>query len=223
MNYLEGGPMWLDVLNGACAVVVAAAAAVTAVFAARGLNAWRSELSGRRKYELAEEVLLALRELDGLIAWIRSPVSTEDEQAEFVKGDNESSDDFHTRKMYSTAWLRYSKRQDFFEKFKALQFRAAVILDEQHEKPLADAVAVVDDVLQAGYWAANFARQYNEQVRQYQAGFTSRMGGADWAAKMHEQEDVYWGTGKDDPTKLRLTTAIAQAQALYRPILLGKK
>ena len=37
----------------------AASIAVTAYFASRGLNAWRQQLAGKRRFELAEEILVA--------------------------------------------------------------------------------------------------------------------------------------------------------------------
>jgi hypothetical protein len=46
---------------------------VTAIFASLGLNAWRRQLLGKRRFEVAEEVLLAAHKAKLSLAYVRNP------------------------------------------------------------------------------------------------------------------------------------------------------
>jgi hypothetical protein len=52
-------PLWVEV---ASKLLPAVAIAVTAVFAILGLNAWRRQMVGKRKFEVAEEGLVTFRD-----------------------------------------------------------------------------------------------------------------------------------------------------------------
>ncbi len=221
MNFYVGDPPWLDILNGISAVVVALSAALAAYFAARGLTAWRNELSGRRRYELAEETLLAMRELAGIVAFMRSPISTGIEQAEFTQIQGENDEDFRIRVNYSTAYMRYQKHSEFFAKLRALGFRAGVLIDSEHEMPIRDALDIVDNVLQAGTWAMHFARQHKDQMQRYEAGLPPRANEPLWAERLHEKEKIYWSVEANDEINTRLKEVIKRAEIMYRPILKG--
>lgn len=45
----------------------------------RGLNAWRAETVGRRKTELAEEVLAQFYRARDVLTWVRFPASGDDD------------------------------------------------------------------------------------------------------------------------------------------------
>ena len=47
---------WEDFFEHAPAILQAVSIAVTAVFAIIGLNAWRRQLIGRRRFEVAEQI-----------------------------------------------------------------------------------------------------------------------------------------------------------------------
>ncbi|MEO6104236.1 MAG: hypothetical protein ABIP44_11440, partial [Pseudoxanthomonas sp.] len=114
------------------------------------------------------------------------------------------------------------QRAEYFAKLRALAFRAGVLIDEAHEAPLQDALQVVDEVMRSAHMAHMFAKQFNEQAKRHWAGLEPLPQGADWAAKMHEQEDIYWGTGgPNDRIAARVKTVVKQVQDLYKPILKG--
>jgi hypothetical protein len=65
--------MWDTLFTFAPPVLQAASVAVTAVFAVIGLRAWRRQLLGRRKIEIAEGTLLAAYKIKEAMAYIRNP------------------------------------------------------------------------------------------------------------------------------------------------------
>ena len=65
--------MWEAVFKVAPPLIQAVSVAVTAVFAVIGLRAWRRQLLGRRKIEIAEGTLLATYKIKEAMAYIRNP------------------------------------------------------------------------------------------------------------------------------------------------------
>ena len=57
------------------AVVQAIAVVVTACFASLGLNAWRRQLVGKRRLEVAEEMLLAAYKAENNLRHVRNPTT----------------------------------------------------------------------------------------------------------------------------------------------------
>ncbi len=61
------------------------AAVVVGWAGVRGLNAWRIETVGRRKTELAEEVLAAFHRAKDVLTWARFPASADDDEKDDVR------------------------------------------------------------------------------------------------------------------------------------------
>ena len=58
------------------------AVVVATIFAARGFSAWRAQLIGKKKYELATQILEKVFEIRDLIKATRSPARSSAEAAE---------------------------------------------------------------------------------------------------------------------------------------------
>jgi hypothetical protein len=219
MNFYNGNPAWLDIFNAISASVVALSALFAAIFAARGLSAWRLELVGRRKYELAEEILLAVRQFEEIMRFMRSPISFGSEIAEIKRGEGESEEEHRLRATYAMAHLRYEKKADYFARLRALQFRSGVVLGEKYEAPIEKAVKIVDEVLHAGNMAYIYARNFNNQAKRHTAG-QPPLSGVDWVSKLHEAEAIYYGLGdSEDKIAERVRQCVREAQQVFRPIL----
>jgi hypothetical protein len=65
-------PLWVEV---ASKLLPAVAIAVTAVFAILGLNAWRRQMVGKRKFEVAEEGLVTFAMARRALNFVRAPGS----------------------------------------------------------------------------------------------------------------------------------------------------
>lgn len=219
MNFYNANPSWVDIVSALSSAVVAIAAVLAAIFAARGLSAWRSELVGRRKYELAEQVLLVLSEFTEIMSYIRHPASSGSEHAQIEQQEGESAEDFQIRRTYSIAVLRYHKHGDYFANLRALKFKARVILGKEFERPLERALGLVSEVLSAAHTAHLFARQFDLQARRSESR-GMRPGDVDWATKLHEKEDIYWGVGGDnDKISVRVKEIVTEAEEIYRVVL----
>jgi hypothetical protein len=66
--------MWEQFVENAPQILQAISISVTAGFAIVGLNAWRRQLIGRRKFEAAEQILLASYKLQHALPGVRNPI-----------------------------------------------------------------------------------------------------------------------------------------------------
>ena len=79
---------WIfSVITAFAAVITACAAVAAACAAIKGINAWRNQLVGRRKMELAEETLQTFHNARAAIAWARNPATFKGEVGIDDNGD----------------------------------------------------------------------------------------------------------------------------------------
>jgi hypothetical protein len=84
---MADGPTALElVIQGTqtAAIIVAAGAATW------GLNTWRAQMAGKRKFELAEDALTAFYEFEGVIKFVRSPWTKSNEGKDRPEREGES-------------------------------------------------------------------------------------------------------------------------------------
>jgi hypothetical protein len=84
------GVEWINV---ASTVIQAIAIVVTAAFAVAGLKAWRKELIGRRKFEVAEQALSAFAEAKEALAYVRDRLVHKGEGTSRPRNPDETESD----------------------------------------------------------------------------------------------------------------------------------
>ncbi len=90
---MQDSTVWIALVKAIPSVVTAITAIVGVVIAARGLNKWRAETIGKRKAELAQEVLADFYQARDIIDVARSPGGFGHEGDTRQKDDWESADD----------------------------------------------------------------------------------------------------------------------------------
>jgi len=75
LNVFEDLEMPERIIKVGTAVLQAFAIVVTAFYASRGLRAWRGQLIGKRKFEVAEEILVGAHKAKANLAFVRNPVT----------------------------------------------------------------------------------------------------------------------------------------------------
>lgn len=99
-------------------IVQAIAVVVVAIPAFRGLNAWRDELLGKKKIELAEEALCLAYELQSVIEWARHPASRRHEGEDRPGRDDEPE---HRQNLNDAYYSRISRLNENAEEFARLR------------------------------------------------------------------------------------------------------
>jgi len=111
-----------------------------------GISSWRREMKGRRKYELAEEVLALFYEARDKINAIRSPGSYVEEGESRKKKPNERPEEEKALNEAYVVFERYQKNQETFNKLYALRYRFIAIFGTEKAKPFNDLNKIVTEI-----------------------------------------------------------------------------
>ncbi len=115
--------IWIELAKAIPSVVTAITAVVGVSIAARRLDKWRTETIGKRKAELAEEVLADFYQARDIISAARSPGSFGYEGATRTKADWESDEDTRTLNAYFATVERLNNKSEFFAQLHARRYR----------------------------------------------------------------------------------------------------
>ena len=105
---------------GSLATVVAACTAIW------GIHAWRQEYTGKRRIDLAEEVLALVYEIRDILAAVRSPLG-HSEEGQTCPGMPDATE--QEQAMLRTAYIpieRCNSRQELFARLRSLRYRFMV-------------------------------------------------------------------------------------------------
>ena len=118
---------WIEAAKVLPNAITAITAIVGVIIASRGLNRWRLEAIGKRRAELAEDVLADFYEARDAIQAARSPLSSGDEGDTRIKAPDEFEADTRTLNAYYAVAERLAKKAEFFAKLNAKRYRFVYI------------------------------------------------------------------------------------------------
>jgi hypothetical protein len=179
-----------------------------------GVNAWRREYVGKRKIELAEEVLALFYEAQDVIRQIRSPFGSVGEGSTRNPSPNESQEEKQINDKAYVAFERYYKRQDLFNKLYSMRCRYTTHFGKDSAKPFNDLSKIVNEILTSArvltfYWMDQGHRQWenNEEFQKH-------------LKEMHKHEAVFWEMSADEDTITpRVNMVISDIEAQARSII----
>jgi len=197
---------WKDALS----IAQSAFVCVTAFIALLGVNEWRRQTIGKRKIELAEEVLTSFYEAKDVFEWVRSPGSFGGE-GETRPAEGEQEELKRMRNIYFVPIERMQKHGELFAKIQGQRYSFMAIFGADAVKP--------------------FQLLREVQVRVTVSAQTLiRMVGKDLARANNQAlwdrceadiwEGSYEATNQVDPLKVSLNDMIAKLETLCRPVLL---
>jgi hypothetical protein len=104
---------------------------VAALFAIAGLDAWRRQMVGKRRMELAEQVLAAVYQYRDAMKWIRSPGSFGGEGESRKAGDNETEEERREKNMRFITIERAQANIELLNEMTRLSYLARVYFGPQ--------------------------------------------------------------------------------------------
>ena len=114
-----------------CNAVSAIASITTAIIAIMALYAWKREFIGKKKIELAAEIMEAVYEIQDAFIYARCPAIARpeiDEALRWIKAEKEkhpeNTDVYPERITYLIPHRRLEEKQDIINKFRTLQNKA---------------------------------------------------------------------------------------------------
>jgi hypothetical protein len=188
----------MDVTNiiESVSVILAALAVII------GVDAWRREYLGKRRLELAEEVLALFYEARDVINYIRNPFGFGGEGSTRNAAPNESPEEKQINDQAYVVFERYNKRQDLFNKLYSMRYRYMAQFGKDSAKPFDELNKIVNDIFISArilsyYWKDQSHRQWKSDTE-----FQHHLN------EMQKHEAIFWYKGEDDSIIPRVDAVI---------------
>ena len=161
----------------------------------RGVDAWRSEIVGRRKAELAEDVLAQFYRARDVLTWARLP----DRPLGLVlQGDDRD----RRHRSHASPIERLTQESALFSELQASRYRFMAYFGEDSQHPFEEVRAIHGEVMSS---AEALIRDPNEL-----AADTER---DRW------EDTIGWVDDADDALARRLAETIAAVEEICRPLI----
>jgi len=122
---------------------------IASIAAIYGIDSWRTEFVGRRRIELAEEVLAKFYEARDFMKSMRAPMSSGDEWESRKAPSYETEEEKRARDTAYVIYHRYESKRELFSSLFALRYRFRAYFGDERAKPFEELDNVVRDVLLA--------------------------------------------------------------------------
>jgi hypothetical protein len=187
-------------------------AAGVAIF---GIDAWRREYVGKRRMELAEEVLALFYQARDVIRQIRNPFGLAGEGETRKADPNESPEKKRALDNAYVVFERYNKHTELFGRLHALRYRFMAQIGIEEAKPFNDLSGILSDIFLAArqlsrYWTRD------ERTLRTEAELEKH------AKKVEEAESMFWSGGTPDPIEERLEAVVRDIEHTCQRILSSK-
>jgi hypothetical protein len=197
--------IWIELLKAVPSVVTAVTAVVGVAIAARGLHKWRAETIGKRKAELAEEVVADFYEARDILNAARSPGSLGHEGTTREKAAWETEQDTRILNAYFTTAERLFNKEEFFAQFYARRYRFAAHFGVEAAKPYDDLHKIYAHVVVA--------------VRMLIGTYRQRSEGSLPENRRRWEESIGWAVTEDDKIPSRLDAIVEDIEKICRPAI----
>ena len=179
-----------------------------------GVDAWRQEFIGKRKIELAEDVLTRFYEAKDAIERIRSPFSYSGEGSERKKSPNEGAEASELLDQAYVVFVRYEKEQELFNRLHALRYQVMARIGLAAAQPFEDIRRIVNEIFASARILGSYYWPRQGRVRMSDEEFKKHL------EEMHRHEAVFWaGFDSNDPIALQVEKVISDIEAVCRPVL----
>ena len=189
--------------------IVESISVITAAWAVfYGVNVWRREYIGKRKIELAEEVLALFYEARDAISYIRNPFSYIGEGNTREAAPNESQEEKKINDNAYVVFERYNKRQELFNRIYSIRYRYMARFGKESAKPFNELNRIVNDIFISAKMLSHYWLQQGRRDWKNESEFKKHLD------EMHKHESVFWEKSSDnDPIIPRIDKVISDIEA----------
>lgn len=194
-----------SILESISVIVASAIASFTVIF---GINAWKREYLGRRKIELAEEVLSLFYEARDAIRYIRNPFGYGGEGSTRNATPTESPEEKQINDNAYVVFERYNKRQDLFNKLYSMRYRYMAQFGKDAARPFDDLNKIMNDIFISARMLTHYWKEQGRRQWKNDAEFQQHLN------EMHKHEAVFWEkSSEQDPIMPRVDAVISDIEA----------
>jgi len=196
---------WADIAQSASIILAS-------LFAVYGIDAWRREFIGKRRMELAEEVLALFYQARDILQAIRSPFGYVGEGATRKASDTERPEDKDALDHAFVLIERYNKHIDTFSRIHALRYRFMAQLGSDAATPFNDLNGVVNELILASRQMARLSTRPDRSFRT-EADIEKHQ------REMEKVDAVFYSGSENDPIEPRVEAIVAKMERTCKAII----
>lgn len=191
-------------------------ASITALY---GINSWRREMKGKKRYELAEEVLTLFYKTKDVISSIRNPFGHRDEGKSRPAAPGESPEQKEARDQAYSLWERVLKNDETFNRLSAMRYRVIAIFGKKAMKPFDYLDKIIGEFRTAVFMMADaFERAARPSLQ------PTKEDSKELAEQIRKYRAIYYeGLEVPDPINEIVDKMIAEIEAICVPDLRKEK
>ena len=187
---------------------------VAALIAIYSINAWRNEFVGKRRIDLAEEVLVRFYEARDAVRAIRNPFAFAGEGSSRQAGEREAPDEKQILDQAFVAFERYEKHSDLFNQLQSLRYRFMAQFGVDAVQPFDDLSRALNEIfISARMLGRYYWRERNRPNRRTEEEAQQRV------AETERHEAVFWQTAEDDDIATRVDRAVARIEEISNDVI----
>lgn len=201
---------WLEILSNLAILI-------TAITAFYGINSWRREMIGKRKYELAEEVLSNAYEIQVNMQFIRKTIRSPEEGKTYIYKEELQAKGNHFSKIGYIVKERYNLTKEPFISLEKLAFRFKALFGHSNTVPIFEILQIRNEVIEAAeqyvkynLWLIEMEEGGSKDIRQMEA-YRNYL--QDYKALLWERED------QEDFIEIRLNSAVNALKSVCESII----
>jgi hypothetical protein len=200
-----------SLINCLAAVTVAGAAIY-------GINTWRREFIGKRKIELAGDILALFYEAKNAIAAIRSGWQMQGEGTTRKAAENETTREKELKDRAYVVFERFKRNQGVFNKLYSLKFQFMAQFGQDSGKPFEEIKHIINTILVHAQalpelWAEQGLSSHPSQAQKRNEPKQQAL-----EKQIKEYESSIWWTGKNDPIDTQVDKIISDIEQIHSEI-----
>lgn len=193
-------------------IAQSASVVIASVMVFYSFDAWRREFIGKRRMELAEEVLALFYQARDIIEIIRNPFGYEGEGQSRKPGPRERPEDKEALDATYVLIERYNRNFEVFARTNALRYRFMAQFGLVAAKPFDDLSRVINELLLA-------ARCRAQMLTIPAWSFRSESDIEKHQSRANEVDRIYYAGGDDDPISPRVAQLVSEMERTCRGII----
>lgn len=204
--------MWTEageIIKAVAPIFTASAAVAATVIGYKGLTKWQTELLGKRKVELAEEVLSGFYQMRDIMSAIRSPGGFVGEGESRKAAENEAPEMKIKLDQQFVTIERYNRHIEFFAGLQAKRYRMRALFGPAAEQAFVLINEAIAKVITA-------ARMRGMRVAQQWTTLDPKL-------SIELDHAVWEAGGENDIVSAKINEAVKLIESVCRPILEGKR
>lgn len=204
---------WLKDYSGVIESLTVAAASLIAII---GVSAWRAEMVGRRRAEVAESALAHFYEARDIIQEARNPFYGSEGQTR-PRAPGEAESQAGLLDSYYAPAERLFKKNEFFAQFLASRYSFMAVFGRKSAEPFdttlrsRNSVFIASQMLIRSTRDRDYEHAPNEEARQQAV------------KRRQEWESEIWSVGDaSDTIQANMNAAVAAMESFCRPVIEGR-